>query len=322
MIKWYTKAASQGDAIAQYELGSSYKSAKEYAKAIQWLTKAAEQGHIEAQYELGEIHDKNQWNSNDAKDMKIFYNDDTAIRWYLTADQGGHPEAQGNLAFIYRMKDDFKMAVQWYTKAAENGDADSQKALFHMYYMGKEVEKDLDKSLKWSKRIAEHAEGSDLIQYQEMAAEIYEEKREYTNAFEWYMKADKNGGSTRTSYSLGEMYGKGKGTDKDLRKSAKHFQKAAEAGYDLAQYRLAGMYYKGDGVIQDYIEAYKWANLAAMKLDWCRSLRDKIKKDMTPEQIAEGQRRASEFHRKQEEKTRKLLGSLKNNLHILEFEKD
>jgi hypothetical protein len=48
-----------------------------------------------------------------------------------------------------------------------------------------------------------------------------------------------------------------------------------------------------------------------MKLDWCRSLRDKIKKDMTPEQIAEGQKRASEFNRKQEEKTRKLYESFK-----------
>jgi TPR repeat protein len=54
--KWYTKAAEQGDADAQYLLGEMYISGQGVKasdeKAIQWLRKAAKQGHAKAQKRL------------------------------------------------------------------------------------------------------------------------------------------------------------------------------------------------------------------------------------------------------------------------------
>ena len=51
--EWYGKAAEQGDAGAQCELGYLYEEGqgmpKDYAKAAEWFGKAAEQGHAEAQ---------------------------------------------------------------------------------------------------------------------------------------------------------------------------------------------------------------------------------------------------------------------------------
>jgi hypothetical protein len=48
--------AEQGDADAQYHLGSMYYSGEgvphDDEQAIQWYTKAAEQGHVDAQYNL------------------------------------------------------------------------------------------------------------------------------------------------------------------------------------------------------------------------------------------------------------------------------
>jgi len=51
--RWYRKAAEQGDAGAQYNLGVMYKNGQgvkqDHAEAVRWLRKAAEQGHANAQ---------------------------------------------------------------------------------------------------------------------------------------------------------------------------------------------------------------------------------------------------------------------------------
>ena len=56
-LKELEKAAEQGDAQAQYELGRCYnagdKVPKDNAIAAQWYAKAAEQGHTDAQFNLG-----------------------------------------------------------------------------------------------------------------------------------------------------------------------------------------------------------------------------------------------------------------------------
>ena len=55
-VEWYTKAAEQGLAAAQYNLGVFYEKGycveKDLQKAIEWYTKAAEQGDEDAQEAL------------------------------------------------------------------------------------------------------------------------------------------------------------------------------------------------------------------------------------------------------------------------------
>ena len=49
-------------------------------------------------------------------------------------------------------------------------------------------------------------------------------------------------------------------------------------------------------MIEDDVEAYAWFNVAAVNGDKeAAEERDKIKKTMTPEQIAEGQKRSREI---------------------------
>ncbi len=59
-LKWYRKAAEQGDAKAQYDLGSMYGTGRgvtqDYAEAARWYRKAAEQGNAKAQYHLGSMY--------------------------------------------------------------------------------------------------------------------------------------------------------------------------------------------------------------------------------------------------------------------------
>jgi uncharacterized protein len=56
------------------------------------------------------------------------------------------------------------------------------------------------------------------------------------------------------------------------------------------------MYYNGDGVQKDYVQAYKWANLAAAKgHEKAVEMRRILEARMTREQIAEAQRLPAQF---------------------------
>ncbi len=70
----------------------------------------------------------------------------------------------------------------------------------------------------------------------------------------------------------------------------------AKDGDTGAMFGLGVMYANGEGVIEDAVEAYAWINVAAAKgQKEAAEHRDKIKKTMTPEQIAEGQKRSREI---------------------------
>ncbi len=56
-VKWYTKAAEQGDVASQYNLGVMYAKGQgveqSYQNAMKWYLKAAKKGDVKAQYNLG-----------------------------------------------------------------------------------------------------------------------------------------------------------------------------------------------------------------------------------------------------------------------------
>ena len=82
----------------------------------------------------------------------------------------------------------------------------------------------------------------------------------------------------------------------------------AEQGNAPAQFNLGLMYYNGEGVPQNDIQAHMWFNLAGARgNENAREARDIVKDRMTPEQTAEAQHLASEW-RPGTEKDRVLDG--------------
>uniref|UniRef100_UPI0013D44ADD tetratricopeptide repeat protein n=1 Tax=Moraxella catarrhalis TaxID=480 RepID=UPI0013D44ADD len=51
-----THQAQSGDAVAQFDLAREYYQQGNHAKAFEWFTKAAHQGDAQAQYNLGVMH--------------------------------------------------------------------------------------------------------------------------------------------------------------------------------------------------------------------------------------------------------------------------
>ena len=58
-VKWYRKAAEQGNAIAQYNLGQNYRLGRgvsvDLTQAKYWYEKAAEQGDEDAKERLKDL---------------------------------------------------------------------------------------------------------------------------------------------------------------------------------------------------------------------------------------------------------------------------
>ena len=73
-----------------------------------------------------------------------------------------------------------------------------------------------------------------------------------------------------------------------------HWRAAAEAGDRRAMLALGRLYRKGLGVLQSYVEAHKWLNLAASRAEPAApGERDALAAKMTPEQVAAAQERAA-----------------------------
>ena len=62
------------------------------------------------------------------------------------------------------------------------------------------------------------------------------------------------------------IYYYGQGVPKDYVEAAKWLRKASEQGVAEAQCFLGIMYSDGRGVPQDYVQAHKWLNLAASRM--------------------------------------------------------
>jgi len=80
---------------------------------------------------------------------------------------------------------------------------------------------------------------------------------------EWQQLA--NQGNPGAQYQLGVMYYRGEGVPQDYDEAAKWFQAAADSGDADAQFNLGLMYSHGQGLAQDFVQAHLWFSLAAWR---------------------------------------------------------
>ena len=131
-------------------------------------------------------------------------------------------------------------------------------------------------------------------------------------------------GHVGAQYLLAKMYQYGRGVPQDHAEAMKWYLKMAERGsvgqgsteipntprHDCqyffgneAQFWLGHMYSKGQGAARDYVLAYMWFSLSAARGDEMSiKQRDIVARDMTPAQIAEGQKLAREWRAKHPKK--------------------
>ena len=297
-VRWYRKAAEQGEPNAQASLGLMCEKgqgvAQDYPEAVRWYRKSAEQGNASAQFNLGIMYEKGQGVAQDYPE---------AVRWYRKSAEQGYAPAQSNLGVMYAkghgVAQDYPEAGRWYRKAAEQGNAPAQSNLGVMYAKGQGVAQDYPEAVRWYRKAAEQGEpdaqsnlGSTYTKGEGVA-------QDYSEAVRWFRKSAEQGNPLAQSF-LGVMYTKGQGVAQDYPEAVRWYRKAAGQDEPTAQYNLGLAYADGHGVTQDYVEAHMWLSLAASKCrgedqDKRAAVRDTLAKKMTPQQIAEAERRAREW---------------------------
>jgi len=170
------------------------------------------------------------------------------------------------------------------------------------YMKGQGVSKDQTLAAHWFKEAAK--QGYDEAQFfiGVMYAAGEGVTQNYVESMQWHLKAAAQG-HTGSQCSLGVLYTNGIGVSKDDEEAVKWFRRAATADNAEGQYNLGAKYANGEGVAQNNVQGHKWLNLAATRVkasdtelrEMAIEGRAQLEGRMTPAQIAEAQKLASEW---------------------------
>jgi TPR repeat protein len=156
-FRGYHKAAEEGDAVSQFELGQLYESGygtpKNGKESVRWYRKAAEQGIVQAQINLALIIE----NGKGVDRAEAF-------EWMRKAAKQGDSSAQMILGGYYAngigtTKDNLQAAA-WYRRASLQGDRSAQSKLGEMYEKGQGVTQDYVEAYQWLQLSASASQGS------------------------------------------------------------------------------------------------------------------------------------------------------------------
>ncbi|HEY1382253.1 MAG TPA: hypothetical protein VGF43_01490 [Dongiaceae bacterium] len=126
-LGWYRKAAEQGHARAQNNLGILYDNgqgvSQDYAEAARWYRKAAELGYVEAQYNLGNMYYEGQGVERDYIEAK---------KWFQKGAEQQHARSLYALGTMWTTgrggSVNLDMAAAYFTAAERAGDPEVANA--------------------------------------------------------------------------------------------------------------------------------------------------------------------------------------------------
>ena len=151
-VKWYERAAEQGFAPAQTNLGDLYLIGKastgvrgeDYALAQGWYSKAVAQDYMLARVSLAVMYRDGLGTAADP---------DMAVKLFTQAAKDGSVQAHYFLGKAMEsgegIRRDYAGAAMHYQTAAERGDARAQNALGYLYRRGKGVQRSYETAVHW-----------------------------------------------------------------------------------------------------------------------------------------------------------------------------
>ena len=282
--------ASNDDPVSMHIMGTYYYygfSIQRYIfTAIEWLQKAAQKGYSDSQYMLGMIYETLGDDSNQT---------DKAIPYYEQAAAQDHPYAQYALAMIALEKEDFRKAefflekaasqqyalaayslgkllherdkkhpmraFEWFLVAAKQNHIEACYYVGFYYQYGKGVAQSDEDAIIWYEKAA-LAKDRDALYHLALLL-IRQDKPDFTSAAKLLGEAAKQG-HPNAQYNLAVMYQKGDGIEQSDQKALYWYEKAAEQGLPIAQYNLGMIYFAGDIVLKDEAKARElWEKAAA-----------------------------------------------------------
>lgn len=249
---WYERAAAQGHVPAQTSLGvlllEGAGGERDTQRARALFSQAAEAGDARAQNNLGLIHARGEGVERDYE---------TAARWFSAAAEQGLPQALTNLAVLrengFGLALDEDEAARLYREGGQGGGSGLEMLITSI-------------GMPYASRLAPLEPGPDALARDRAAA----------------LQGDPAG-----QFALAYRHGREGDAGIDLAESARWYRAAALSGLGEAARNLGLLYIRGQGVPQDYVQAYYWLNRAAAAgAPSAAELRDVLTAAMTPAQRA------------------------------------
>ena len=271
-LKWYRKAAKNGNIKAIFKLGfcniHGIGVDKDYAKAFKLYKKAADKGHLPSVSIVAKLF---------YKGTGIEQNFDKAFQYFSNAAEKGDSEAMYYKGICYKNGHGVKKycvrAKECFQTAAENGNAAAMNELGHCYFKGIGTRKNPKEAVRWYLKADENGSADDIALYN--LAMCYNQwdgiEFDLKQAFKLFFKsAEKSNADAMLKLAI--CYDNGLGVDRDHKKAAQWFEKAAlwfekaaVKGNAQAMLQLGICYKSGLGVKGNYIKAAQWFEKAAVK---------------------------------------------------------
>ncbi len=259
-------------------------------KAIEWFLKASELGYSDSQYMLGMIYETI---GHDKKDK------DNASHYYELAAKQDHPYAQYalginaieeerwrdavfylekaanqqyslaaySLAYYYHEKEPkFPLkAFEWFMVAAKQNHTESEYYVGLYYQNGKGVPQNIEQAIFWLEKAALKKDKNAL--YHLAMILIKQENKDFKTIAKLLEQAAALD-HPHAQYNLAVMYQKGDGVEQNMQKSFFWYEKAANANLAIAQYNLGMIYFEGSTVEKDETKAKElWQKAADQGLE-------------------------------------------------------
>ena len=288
------KEAEAGDPVSIHILGTYYYygfGVQRYIfKAIEWFLKSSELGYSDSQYMLGMIYETIGEDENQKE---------TAIKYYKLAAKQSHPYAQYALGIIaiedknwheaeknlenaafqqyslaaytlgryYHEHDPKhpKKAYDWFLQAAKQENVEACYYVGLYYQNGKGVKQDIKEAVFWYEKAALKKD-KDALYHLAMIL-IKQPDKDYQVVAKLLEQAAAQD-HRNAQYNLAVMYQKGDGVVKSEQKSLFWYEKAAAQGLPIAQYNLGMIYFQGKFVEKDEEKAKElWQKAADQGLE-------------------------------------------------------
>ncbi len=253
------KEAKAGNVESMYNAAIMYQKGDGVEMNLQnsahWFLEAAKKGHPKAQLAIAICMDEGQGVSVDKF---------SAVHWYNQAASKGLRDAQYRLACHYDDGDgvliDKSEAIRWYTEASKQGDCRASYNLGQLYAQGLGVTQDYDQAFKWFRKALDQGHQGAQAQMDLCLKHTQENK---SDADEAPKSLDDVAEACDhiVNYHLAQACENLQATDQD--RLIESLMRATEHGIPTAQYKLAQMYEKGNGVPQDMLKAISLYEQAA-----------------------------------------------------------
>lgn len=245
---------------------------------------------------------------------------------YSKDAEAGSATAQFELGFLYYSgkngaQQDYAKAREWLTKSAEQDYSEAQMLLAAIYNDGIGTDKNPSEAVRWLQKAIEkkkagknfNLESNELAATYSCLGQDFQTgegvKQDSDKAFSYYLKAAELG-DAKAQVLVGSFYSLGVSVKENQKEAIKWFEKAAKQGDITGLCALGECYKEGKGVPQNFVEAYKWYSLTVaagnVTVDSpitretvlpisALKFRDELANQMTPEQLADGQKRTEKF---------------------------